>query len=61
MVMETFTFPQLLSSYLMSTCRWFVAAKSPLEAMAAAVEDACVVLIAASRKYKDSESCNTGG
>ncbi|KAK2181359.1 hypothetical protein NP493_403g09014 [Ridgeia piscesae] len=35
--------------------------KSPLEAMAAAVEDACVVLIAASRKYKDSESCRTEG
>ena len=44
-----------------STCRGLsVTAKSPLEAMAAAVEDACVVLIAASRKYKDSESCRTG-
>ncbi|KAI0234222.1 hypothetical protein LSAT2_015588 [Lamellibrachia satsuma] len=52
---------QYATHYLMSTCRWFVAAKSPLEAMAAAVEDACVVLIAASRKYKDSESCRTEG
>ena len=33
---------------------------SPLEAMAAAVEDACVVLVAASQKYKDSEICRTG-
>ena len=37
-----------------------LAGGSPLEAMALAVEDASVVLIAASTKYKDSANCRTG-
>ena len=33
---------------------------STLEGMSLAVENSCVVLVAVSRKYKDSTSCRSG-
>ena len=38
----------------------YVAAGSILEAMAAAVEDAVVVLVCMTEKYKESPNCRTG-
>ena len=43
-----------------STLRSYLAGGSTLEAMAAAVENASMVIIGASTKYKDSVSCRTG-